>query len=228
MAALKNTLYLILFAFAIGSLSSCVRDILGIDCGKDITLGTLKFADSTKTMYSNWTGKETLVFKDSLGNEQEFSAKQGKTINLNSRLVIKTLCDSGWLDKQTEHFDAEAHWVGFSSPNQGYLSLSLYADTIQQKDSFIIYDRFSVEFNGANFYIASRHSNEKPIPSNWHSWITNSAPKFVADTVIMGKNFKNVFYADNGYDKSAIYFQKTKMVIGFKQTGKTWLLDRIK
>jgi hypothetical protein len=226
MAAFKNTLFFLLFALTIGSLSSCVRDILGIDCGKDITLGTLKFADSTKTMYSNWTGKETLVFKDSLGNEQEFSAKLGKTINLNSRLVIKTLCDSGWLDKQTEHFDAEAHWVGFSSPNQGYFSLDLYADTIQQQGGFIIYDRFSAYYNGAGVYISTQHDKEKPIPATWESPFMKN--KFVADTVIMGKNFKNVFYADNGYDKSAIYFQKTKMVIGFKQAGKTWLLDRIK
>jgi hypothetical protein len=228
MTTLKNTLLFLLFSLTIGLLSSCVRDILGFDCGKDIKLGTLKFADSTKTMYSNWTGKEILVFKDSLGNEQEFSAQLSKTINLNSGLVIKTLCDSGWLDKQTEYFDAEAHWVGFSSPQQGYFSLSLYSDTIQQKDGFIIYDRFGVEFNGANFYIASRHGNEKPIPSDWHSWITISAPKFVTDTVIMGKNFKNVFYTDNGYNNSAIYFQKTKMVIGLKQAGKTWLLDKIK
>ena len=228
MVALKNTLYFILFTFTIGALSSCLRDILGYECDEHITLGTLRFADSTKTMYSNWIGKELLIFKDSLGNEETFSSKQGKTITLTKPLVIRTLCDSGWLDKQTERFDAESHWVGFSSPNQGYFSLSLYADTIQQKDSFIIYDRFGVEFNGANFYIASRHGNEKAIPANWHSWITNNAPKFVADTVIMGKNFKNVFYADNGYDKSAIYFQKTNMVIGFKQSSKTWLLDKIK
>jgi hypothetical protein len=228
MTTLRHALFFIVFTFTIVSLSSCVRDILGFQCGEHITLGKLTFADSTKTLYSNWTGKETLVFKDSLGNEQEFSAKQGKTITFNHSVVIKTLCDSGWLDKQTERFNAESHWVGFSSPNQGYFSLSLYADTIQQKDSFIIYDRFGVEFNGANFYIASRHGNEKPIPSNWHGWIANNAPKFVADTIIMGKNFKNVFYADNGYSKSAIYFQKTNMVIGFKIAGKTWLFDKIK
>jgi hypothetical protein len=228
MTALKNTFFFLLFILTIVSISSCLRDILGFECGKDMTLGTLRFADSTKTFYSNLTGKELLIFKDSLGNEEVFSSKQGKTITLTKPLIIKTLCDSGWLDKQTQGFDSEAHFVDFVSLNQGFIRLDLYSDTIQQKDGFIIYDRFGTEFSGANFYIASRHDNEKPIPANWNSWVMDNAPKFVADTVIMGKNFKNVFYATNDYYKSAIYFQKTKMIIGFKLTGKTWLLDRIK
>jgi hypothetical protein len=228
MVALKNSVFFLLFTLTLVSLSSCLRDILGFKCGKDITLGTLKFADSTKTLYANWTGKEMLIFKDSLGNEETFSSKQGKTITFTKPLVIKTLCDSGWLDKQTEAFDSEAHFVDFSSLNQGYFRLNLYTDTIQQKDGFIIYDRFGLEYSGANFYITSQHEKEKPIPTNWNSWVIDNAPKFVSDTTIMGKKFKNVFYSTGGYNNSAIYFQKTNMIIAFKQAGKTWLLDRIK
>jgi hypothetical protein len=228
MASFKNTLFFLIITLILISLSSCVRDILGFDCGKHITLGKLIFADSTKTLYSNWTGKEMLIFKDSLGNEETFSSKEGKIITLTKPLVIKTLCDSGWLDKQTERYDSEAHFVDFAHPNHAFFRLALYSDTIQQKEGLIIYDRFAVEFNGASFYIPLKHGNEKPIPTNWNSWVTQYAPKFVADTMIMGKNFKNVFYADNGYNKSAIYFQKTKMIIGFREGGKTWLLDKIK
>jgi hypothetical protein len=228
MTALKFTSFFLVFTLAIVGISSCVRDILGFKCGNSIILGKLTFADSTKALYSNLSGKELLIFKDSLGNEETFSSKEGKKITFGKPLVIKTLCDSGWLDKQTERFDSEDHFVDFAHPNHAFFRLSLNADTIQQKDGIIIYDRLGVEFNVANFYIPSKHGSEKPIPANWNSWVIDNAPKFVADTTIMGKNFKNVFYADNDFLKTAIYFQKTKMIIGFKQAGKTWLLDKIK
>jgi hypothetical protein len=228
MTALKYTSFFLVFTLAIIGISSCVRDILGFKCGNSIILGKLTFADSTKALYSNLSGKELLIFKDSLGNEETFSSKEGKKITFTKPLVIKVLCDSGWIDKQTEYFDSESHFVDFSSANQGWFRLALHLDTIQQKDGIVIYDQFGLQYSGANFYMASRHGNEKPIPENRNSGILGIAPKFVADTIIMGKNFKNVFYSDGGYNDSAIYFQKTKMIIGFKQAGKTWLLDKIK
>jgi hypothetical protein len=227
MTTLKHALFFIVFTFTIVSLSSCWRDILGFQCGEHITLGKLKFADSTKTFYSSWTGKETLVFKDSLGNEESFASSKGKTIIFNNPLVIKTLCDSGRLDKQTERYDSEFHSVDFSGPNNHYFQLSLFSDTIQQKEGLIIYDLFSIYFNGASLGIALQHDNQKIIPSSWKG-SSIVEPKFVADTVIMGKNFKNVYYATNDFLKSTVYFQKTKMIIGFKDAGKTWLFDRIK
>jgi hypothetical protein len=226
MAALKNTLFFFVFIITIGSLSSCVRDILNLDCGKSISLGTLKFADSTKNLYSNLTGKEILVFKDSLGNEQEFSSKTSKSIAIDYRFTTKVLCDSGVFDKQTEYFNVENHFIDFTNANRGYFRLILSMDTTSRKDGFIFYDQFSVEFSGADFSLISQR--EKPIPATWEGWATLKSPNFVADTTIMGKNFKNVFYATDDYYQSAIYFQKTKMIIGLKGAGKTWLLDRVK
>jgi hypothetical protein len=227
MAALKNTLYFFVFIVTIGSLSSCVRDILNLDCGKSILLGTLKFADSTKNLYSNWTGKEILIFKDSVGNLREYFSERNKQINLKNRLHIKTLCDSGFIDKQIEFFESESHITDFVSQTAtSTLHLDLFSDNFgENKDSVILFDRFSAGFNNARVQIIS--VRDKPIPLDVIAW-TSSGTSFVADTTILGKNFKNVFYSTSDYYKSAIYFQKTKMIIGYKEAGKTWLLDRIK
>jgi hypothetical protein len=231
MTALKNTLLFFLFAFTIISLSSCWRDIFNLKCGESILLGTLKLSDSTKAAYLNWTGKEVLFFKDSLGNEQEYFSEKGKTINTKFTLGENVLCDSGFLDRQIEYFNAEYQVINFANRFDVKYSLQLLLSTSfdGQKDSALIYDRFSLNFsngiNGSSIYLYS--NREKPLPDSIKKRF-NVYHRFVADTTISGKNFKDVYYATNDLDKSAIYFQKNKMIIGFKDAGKTWLLDKIK
>ena len=179
----------------------------------------------------NWTGKEVLFFKDSLGNEQEYFSEKGKFINSKLVLGVNILCDSGFLDRQIEYFNAESQVINFAKRFDARYSLQLHLSTSfdGQKDSALIYDRFSLSFsNGINGSNIDLYSNrEKPLPDSIKKRF-NIYHKFVADTTILGKNFKNVYYSTGSLDKAAVYFQKNKMIIGFKDAGKTWLLDKIK
>jgi hypothetical protein len=227
MMALKHTLFFILFTFTIASLSSCLLSIGdSSQCGKDKLLGTLQLADSTKNLYSNWTGKEVLFFKDSLGNELEYFSERGKTILFKLPVVTKTLCDVNWLDQQTEYFNSEAHYLDFVPRNNAKRSLhiQLYTTTITKNSTFIIFDLFSANFYGT---IELAIARDKTSANDLHNQFMSNA-QFIADTTIFGKNFKNVFYMTDEKYNIAIYFQKTNMVIGFKDGTKTWILDRIK
>ncbi len=227
MTTLKNIVFFLLFSLTIVLLAGCLRDILCFKCGESRMLGKVKFEDSTKNSYSNWTGTEILFFKDSMGNEQEYRVTQNKTINLKTQLTINTLCDSGWLDKQTEYYETESHNVRFVNVHTSALSfgLSLSTNSVGKKDSLILYDYFTASFKDA--YMNMAIERDKPI-KNLDNWIENFSPQFVADTTILGKNFKKVFYTKKGTNNGVIFFQKSKMIIGFKEGNETWLLDRIK
>ena len=232
MTALKHALFSLLFILTIASLSSCSLSIFdSSQCGKNKLLGTLQLADSTKNLYAHWTGKEVLFFKDSLGNEQEYFSERDKRILFKQPVVVKTLCDSGFLDKQTEYFDSEAHYLDFVPRNntKGSLHIQLSTTTIEKNSTFIIFDLFSANFStgtgSSPIELAVARDNSSA--NNLHNQFKSNA-QFVADTTILGKNFKDVFYTTNEKANIALYFQKTNMVIGFKDGEKTWILDRIK
>jgi hypothetical protein len=233
MISFKNTLFIAFMASSIFFLSNCGGKEI-FKCGNSKVLGTYKFADTTKSLYSAWTGTESLIFKDSSGNEQEWFSKNGKTVNLKYQAVITVLCDSAILDRQYEYYDSEAHIVEFSNrnpANTNYFRLDLYPQHSGKKDSaLVLFNSFTASFSAAgSFRILS--PSDKPIPASaQRDYVTSlsNTPRFVADTTMSGKNFKNVYYTTNDFNKSAIYFQKTKMIIGYKEAGKTWLFDRIK
>ena len=227
MTTLKRMAIALISMTLIISLSSCWRDVFGFQCGESRLLGILDFADSTKNLYSNWTGKEILVFKDSLGNEEEWYSKEGKKV-IKQRMIVNTLCDSGWLDKQHEYFDSEYHSLSFTNrtPNkQEYFQLSLFTDAFDNQGKIVTFNQFMATGYAESIFLSS--ARETPIPPQFQDSLGFNF-KFVADTTILGKNFKNVYYKTNVYHNSGIYFQKSKMVIAYRNAGKTWLLNRIK
>jgi hypothetical protein len=233
MISFKNTLFIAFMASFIFFLSNCGGKEF-FKCGPSKVLGTYKFADTTKTLYSAWTGTESLIFKDSVGSEQEWFSKNGKISNLKYQAVISVLCDSTILDRQYEYYESEAQYVELSNrntANTNYFRLDLYPQHSGKKDSaLVLFNSFTASFSPTGaFRILS--PSDKAIPASAQKdYVTslNYTPKFVADTTILGKNFKNVYYKTNDFNKSAVFFQKTKMIIGYKEAGKTWLFDRIK
>jgi hypothetical protein len=227
-----NTFFLLSAIVFVTSFSSCLDNILGFECGEDIFLGALRFSDTTKNLYSNWTGSEVLVFKDSLGKEVELSSK-GKEIKFNWHLVMATLCNKSILDNQKKYYSIEHHELKFqnrTNDNPIYLWVILGITKADEAGRAYVYDEFEGDFShgssSASLYIASKR--EDPISFAGQTGYSFTTNNFVADTTISGKIFKNVYYFNNSYTNSAIYFQKKNMIIAYRDSGRTWLLDRIK
>ena len=228
MTTLKSARIPFLLVAMIVSLSSCREFIASYGtepCGKDISLGNLTFQDSTKKMFANWTGKETLIFKDTLGNEKVFLSS-GKYVG-NKKLVRRILCNNNSIDKQEEYYTAEYQSFSYriDDPKQSTFFEFALEFKLSSPDS-VLFNQFSVRSNSLTLNIGSLY--DKPIVQEARENYSYKNYNFVADTTINGKNFKSVYFKTDDYTQSGLYFQKSNMIIAIRIEGKTWLLDRIK
>ena len=137
---------------------------------------------------------------------------------------------SGFFDKQHEYFDSEYHHLEFvnRNPNRtNYFQFSLRIDAADKLGKPIFFDRFDTYYtnSGAIYLVSAR---ETPLSSQFRDSVNLRNFKFVADTVMLGRTLKNVYYSTNTYNQNTLYFQKSKMILGYREAGKTWLLNRIK
>ena len=202
------------------------------ECGKDINLGELELAETTRE-FVPYSGEEVLIFEDNRGNKHILKSKEGRQ-SFDTRLVLSTLCrgnvDILTFDDQEEYYQTQNEQVVFYDQlgNQiFYIDLLTLFEEANQSDSVAIYDLLSVHpsidehtFGSLNI-ITSERQNE--VSSSFEEVVLNNS-MFIGDTVLFGREFKEVYRSSSLKGRSTFY-NRINGVIAFKfNENEYWVL----
>lgn len=212
---------------AISLLFSCTGD----DECKDIDYGRQYMLDSTKASFA-YKGGETLIFKDSIGQELNFEIIHSGVIyptwlNL-AQDVTKGIC-AGEIKIRSS---LQLLVVNFISDTMDYKII--YEHRVHSRiegEMPIYYDIMSSDMSqGAespvNWHISTKHVLD---PRGNEDYFTNIPISYSFEEFISlnGKYFEKVYF-NTLPDGSALYFNHAFGFVGFKEGTKSlWVLDRI-
>lgn len=207
---------------------ACFKSPFESECGDDIRLGGFELSDTTKA-YLPYTGSETLVFEDSLENSYKLTSSEG-LVEVNITLDVHELCRGPFFNIQHEYYDGEWKRIsfqdstGFDVFDFGIITYSSdqndYAkDTIFHLDSIAIYEMFSLSANelgtgtmGLNIITVERQGQ---LP-DYVKADNQLEYRVVGDTVINGKQLKDVISAKRNGSEMYVLYNKEKGLVAFK------------
>lgn len=197
-------------------------------CDKDIFLGEFKLTEASRQSIP-YSGNEVLVFEDNHGMQHQLTSLKGREL-LKSKMIVRTPCDEGFLDKQHLYYDTQREQVVYfdSSGNQiFYIDLTTQFEDANDIDDIAVYDFLLVDtslkgnFNGRIEIITEERQNTV---SEFHKNEFWNQSVFLGDTTVFGRDFKDVYVGTSG-DNRSIFYNKVKGVIAFKiNENEFWVL----
>jgi len=208
--------------FAVASLCilMCACDI--DQCGNDIDLGRLDL-DETSQGFVPYSGDETLTFEDHNGVKHQLTSREGRQVS-NTRLVVNTLCRGNIeklnFDDQEEYYQTQRMQIAYfdQSGNQVfYIDLLTLFEEADQPGAIAIYDLLSVnpsigDFTIGDLNIITKARQNELSPSFEEVVLQGSA--YVGDTVLFGKEYKDV-YRSALLEDEITFYNHTEGVIAF-------------
>ncbi len=204
-------------------------------CQPDIFLGNLSMSENGKKLFF-YNGSEVLLFKNINGDSVEL-----KSTGLKKNEVIvedSLLCGYSFGNYSRRYFKSEEWIYNFFPPkNDARLFVYFYIRVRPFKQDFNDYSyalglnyfdkkiNDVLDFGGCSAYIVVNRDSVSPI------YKAGGSTRFVADTTILGRNFKNVYYYNDELQRcDAIhYFSINKGIVAITtKKGEIWVLDKIK
>lgn len=188
-------------------------------CGENKRLGAYNLAESSR-QHIPYSGSETLIFEDNEGIRYRLTSNDGRIL-LDSRLIVRELCEEGMFDQQYEYYDSQREQIAYfdSIGNQiFYMDLFTHFEDAADLDSIAIFDYLLVNtalkgsFNGQIDIVATERQNQ--VSDRFKNEVLNHST-FLGDTTLYGEPFTNVYVGTSGEDKS-IYYNKTRGVLAFR------------
>lgn len=221
----KNILILLVVATVI--FNACEKKN---PCPDNINGGTQTLNFPSKLFFPYPKQSVTIVLKNAKNDSLKIKTdnQQYNTIQLNDTL----LCGDG-IDPFVSQFQFHTSenirhvWSGNNASTSVTVLVQLFVENARVKDS-AYYDKLSVRTtsnnatSGFDFITDTRGKTIDPA----YTALINKY-RFVADTTLNTKNFKNVYYSvDNKLNQSAIFYNKQFGIICLKIGDDTWVFDR--
>ena len=197
-------------------------------CEPSLKLGEFNLTVASM-QFVPYTGNEILVFEDNDGFEHKLKSKVGRELK-DLVMRVRTICDDGTFDKQFQYYEIQRYQIAyFDSLDKQifYTDLTTHFEDADDLDSIAIYDFLRVSSvidgspNGEIEILTDERQNHLSVFYR-NEMLRES--DFLGDTIIYGKEFKDVFKSTTSQGKS-IFYSKEKGVVAFKMTEeKYWVL----
>jgi hypothetical protein len=230
----ESKIVLAFIAFACFMTSSCIG-VVGGDitskCGDDIDLGRIDLTTET-TLYFPYTGREKIILKNANNEELTLQKLDGPLpVQVELTSEAANLCVASQFDSQNAVYKTTRFACYFQNTGKRQMSFNYAAEVKakgETKSTLGIFDSFSIgsladSDKGAGGAGNAQFRGDTAKVATYRSY--SSGIRFVADTTIGGKNFKNVMYAKNS--RHSVCFAKGKGLIAMKFDDELWLVDRV-
>ncbi|MEQ8623835.1 MAG: hypothetical protein RJQ00_08495 [Vicingaceae bacterium] len=163
---------------------------------------------------------DTLTFKDSLGNSQQF-------IVVNNRTQFRRYHKSGGTDISTDYYDVEALYVILKGEKDNFFTLDLTAPVPRYVSNFHI--------NKYYLYINMNLDISVPFSSWYYSYIDTmdfyynlegEAIPFYSDLTLINNTYSSIYeLTDNSADEK-VFYSTSLGIVGFRTKDNIlWYLD---
>ena len=176
-----------------------------------------------------YSGKEVLIFEDSVGNTKVFQPDENNQ-SLDGRITVELTCTNNLFNNTSVFYSYQGQETSFQSGNDFfYLNLSIgsFAEGGTVTYDTILYDYFIISGyinNNAQIkdlgIIVNERGNAQRIPTE-HREIVEQF-EFITDTVILNRNFENVY--KNANKRYAFIFKPKIGVVAIIDNGNPFLL----
>lgn len=195
----------------------------------DVSFGQVQ-VDPGDKIHLPYQGNETLVFKDSLGQELSFDAQ----LSFNPYFLdaIDSITEGPCAGKAVAYGKLEHTSFSFKNDSLGSrLTLSHYVYYELDEDQPIFYDILSCSYfkPGQTFpyFLPSIYTVTDERGNDLSQYFIYEHYQFVDEINLLSKTFSDV-YIGSGMEQSAVYFNLEFGFVGFKEeAGTLWVLDRI-
>lgn len=224
----------LVLALLVLTFPGCKSD--SVNC-EDEKVGDIYFTQNTAD-FLPLTGNEKLVFKDAAGIEMRFQCNQPAVGRFQCR--VEKLCEALDLSTHYKYLESDTKNLYFQTPSSiaavnFTLTSTLNNAILKTEQETALFENFACTFfDGSvggsliNIILDQRGSDPALLKDQLEAQVYRS----IADTVILGKHFTDLFAGKPlagtpAGSKSAVFYQKNKGIAAFSLSdGRVWVYDR--